>query len=102
MVQSVQLVERPVKRNKYGNRKKENIQQRFDPLTPREHEIITFIISGIINKQIAAALNITEKTVKVHRARVFTKDRCWFLSRTCSPCREVGNQTGRDVLLIFL
>ena len=52
---------------------RKNILQQFDLLTPREYEIMTFIISGILNKQIAAALNITEKTVKVHRARVFTK-----------------------------
>ena len=52
---------------------RKNIQQQFDLLTPREYEIMTFIISGMLNKQIAAALNITEKTVKVHRARVFAK-----------------------------
>jgi FixJ family two-component response regulator len=34
---------------------------------------MTFIISGILNKQIAAALNITEKTVKAHRGKVMTK-----------------------------
>jgi FixJ family two-component response regulator len=49
------------------------ILQRFELLTPREYEIMTFVISGMLNKQIAAALNISEKTVKVHRARVYTK-----------------------------
>jgi len=52
---------------------RKNIQQQFDLLSPREYEIMTFVISGMLNKQIAAALNITEKTVKVHRARVFAK-----------------------------
>ncbi len=52
---------------------RKNILKQFDLLSPREYEIMTFIISGMLNKQIAAALDITEKTVKVHRARVFAK-----------------------------
>jgi len=42
-------------------------------LTAREHEVLTFVISGMLNKQIAAALGISEKTVKVHRGRVTEK-----------------------------
>lgn len=51
----------------------EDIKQKLDKLTPREHEILTFVISGALNKQIAHELNITEKTVKAHRANVTTK-----------------------------
>jgi FixJ family two-component response regulator len=42
-------------------------------LTPREREIVPYIISGILNKQIASKLNIAEKTVKVHRGRIMEK-----------------------------
>ena len=49
------------------------IQQRLDQLTLREYEILTYVITGVLNKQIAAALNITEKTVKAHRGKVMTK-----------------------------
>jgi len=42
-------------------------------LTPREHEIFTYVITGLLNKQIAAELGIAEKTVKVHRGRVMRK-----------------------------
>lgn len=42
-------------------------------LTPREREIVPHLITGRRNKQIAAELGITEKTIKVHRARVLHK-----------------------------
>jgi FixJ family two-component response regulator len=50
-----------------------NIQQRLDQLTLREYEILTFVITGVLNKQIAKTLNIGEKTVKAHRAKVMAK-----------------------------
>ena len=50
-----------------------NIQQRLDQLTLREYEILTFVITGVLNKQIAKTLNITERTVKAHRAKVMAK-----------------------------
>jgi FixJ family two-component response regulator len=49
------------------------IQQRLDQLTLREYEILTFVITGVLNKQIAGILNISEKTVKAHRGKVMTK-----------------------------
>ena len=52
---------------------RENIQQRLDQLTLREYEILTFVITGVLNKQIAKTLNISEKTVKAHRAKVMAK-----------------------------
>ncbi|MGH7679385.1 MAG: response regulator transcription factor, partial [Gemmatimonadaceae bacterium] len=42
-------------------------------LTPREAEVAALVASGRLNKQVAAALGITEKTVKVHRARAMRK-----------------------------
>ncbi len=69
---------------------RKNIMQRFDLLTPREYEIMTFIISGILNKQIAAALDITEKTVKVHRARVFAKVGVLSLAELVRLSEKVG------------
>jgi len=52
---------------------KEGIRQRLGTLTPREYEILTHVIAGLLNKQTAGALKISEKTVKVHRARIMKK-----------------------------
>jgi FixJ family two-component response regulator len=45
----------------------------IDKLTPREFEVLRFVIIGLLNKQIAAELKTAEKTVKVHRGRVMQK-----------------------------
>jgi FixJ family two-component response regulator len=50
-----------------------DLQQRADSLTPREHEVFILVASGMLNKQIAFDLGMSEKTVKVHRARVMQK-----------------------------
>ncbi len=42
-------------------------------LLPREHEVLQLAISGLLNKQIAAELGVSEITVKVHRRRVMEK-----------------------------
>ncbi len=49
------------------------IQERVQRLTAREDEVFALVVTGMLNKQIAAALGIGEKTVKVHRARVMEK-----------------------------
>jgi FixJ family two-component response regulator len=49
------------------------IQRRFESLTCREQQVMEQIIRGRSNKQIAAVLDICEKTVKVHRGRVMSK-----------------------------
>ena len=46
---------------------------RIDKLTPREFEVLRFVIIGLLNKQIAAELHTAEKTIKVHRGRVMQK-----------------------------
>jgi FixJ family two-component response regulator len=51
----------------------ESVSARFASLTPREHEVMTHVIAGRLNKQIAGDLGTVEKTVKVHRGRVMEK-----------------------------
>jgi FixJ family two-component response regulator len=49
------------------------IERRLASLTERESEVLDGVVAGRLNKQIAGDLGITEKTVKVHRARVMVK-----------------------------
>src|SRR5512136_191521 len=49
------------------------IRRRIELLTPREDEILRYVVTGMLNKQIAFELGIAEKTVKVHRGRVMEK-----------------------------
>ena len=50
-----------------------HIMQKLDSLTTREHEILTYLITGLLNKQIAYELKISERTVKAHRKQVYDK-----------------------------
>jgi FixJ family two-component response regulator len=52
---------------------KREILKRFESLTPREQEILALVVTGKLNKQVALQLDISEKTVKAHRARVMEK-----------------------------
>jgi len=52
---------------------KSSVQESMGRLTPREHEVMTYVITGVMNKRIAAELSISEETVKIHRRRVMEK-----------------------------
>jgi FixJ family two-component response regulator len=56
------------------------LRRRYDDLTPREREVMQLVVSGLLNKQVAAELGISEKTVKVHRAQVMHKMRAGSLA----------------------
>jgi len=49
------------------------LQRRYDTLTPRERQVLSFVVGGLLNKQVAAALGAAEKTIKIHRGRVMAK-----------------------------
>ena len=49
------------------------VRRRLGRLTQREHEVLASVVDGKLNKQIAAELGTTEKTIKVHRGRVMEK-----------------------------
>jgi RNA polymerase sigma factor (sigma-70 family) len=58
-------------------RKKEvsDLKERFNSLTPREQKVISLVVAGMLNKQIADQLGTAENTVKVHRSRAMEKMR---------------------------
>ena len=66
------------------------IQGRFAALTPREYEVLCHVVSGKLNKQVAANLGTTEKTVKVHRARVMEKAKVGSLAELVTLANRAG------------
>src|SRR6185437_15687569 len=50
-----------------------HLKQCYGTLTPRERDVMTLVVAGRLNKQAASELGISEKTIKVHRARVMDK-----------------------------
>jgi FixJ family two-component response regulator len=50
------------------------LRERFELLSPREREVVTMVVSGMLNKRIAAQIGAAENTVKAHRSRAMEKD----------------------------
>jgi FixJ family two-component response regulator len=51
----------------------DRLQQRFSRLTPREREVLSLVIGGLLNKQAASVLGISEVTLQIHRSQVMRK-----------------------------
>ena len=51
----------------------QSLQERYASLTPREREVMTLVVAGMLNKQIGGELDISEITVKAHRGQVMRK-----------------------------
>jgi FixJ family two-component response regulator len=66
------------------------VQTRVKMLTPREAEVFALVVTGMLNKQIASALGIAEKTVKVHRARVMEKMRAGSVAELVRLADRIG------------
>jgi two-component system response regulator FixJ len=72
----LEALERALARNSQMRREqaeRSKVQTRLRLLTPREREVLERVIAGKTNKEVAAEFGITEKTIKVHRARVMEK-----------------------------
>ncbi|MEE4602752.1 MAG: response regulator, partial [Desulfobacteraceae bacterium] len=69
---------------------KKYIMQRLLLLTAREHEVLTYLITGMLNKQIADELKISERTVKAHRKQVFDKMRVNSIAALVRLTEKVG------------
>ncbi|MDI9526944.1 MAG: response regulator transcription factor [Pseudomonadota bacterium] len=72
----VQAISRAVEKGRQAmafKREISDLEERYRQLTPREKEVLALVVAGMLNKQIAAELGTSEKTIKVHRGRVMEK-----------------------------
>lgn len=72
-----------------------HVRQCMSELTERELEVMSWVITGAMNKQIAAELNVVEKTVKVHRARVLEKMQAGSVAELVRLCVLVGFEAAK-------
>jgi RNA polymerase sigma factor (sigma-70 family) len=56
-----------------ANNERQRVSHLLATLTPREHQVLRLVVTGMLNKQIAAQLGAAEKTIKVHRGRLMDK-----------------------------
>lgn len=72
----------------------DELMQRVDRLTPRERQVMALVITGMLNKQIAYDLGISEKTVKVHRGHVMEKLEIDSVAELVRLAQKVGVEPG--------
>jgi len=78
--------------------KQEKVMQKLDSLTTREYEIMTYLITGMLNKQIAFDLNIAERTVKAHRKQVFKKLEIHSIAELVRMTEKVNIKPANDAV----
>ncbi|CAK9076456.1 tRNA uridine 5-carboxymethylaminomethyl modification enzyme MnmG (Glucose-inhibited division protein A), partial [Durusdinium trenchii] len=72
------------------------IRGRLEKLTPREREVMELVVDGYANKQVAAKLGLSEKTIEVHRSRVMSKMRAKTLPCLVKMAVAVGVAEATD------
>jgi FixJ family two-component response regulator len=68
------------------------LRQRHATLTPRERQVLPLVASGLMNKQVAEQLNLSEVTVKVHRAQIMQK----LGARSMADLVRIADRLARD------
>ena len=79
--------------------RRRGVRARFDMLTPREREVLAHVLGGQLNKQIAVDIDVSERTIKAHRAHLMAKLQVQSVAELAHLAHEAGlvtDQVGRE------
>lgn len=94
----LRAIEEAIERDGHTRQKQaeaHELRSRYETLTAREREVMQQVISGLLNKQVAAELNITQFTVKIHRGQVMRKMRAESLADLVRMAEGLGIRSKR-------
>ena len=90
LLQAVQEAVARDRRNRQRHAEMSELRDRYESLTAREQEVMQQVVSGLLNKQVAGELKISEFTVKVHRGQVMRKMRADSLADLVRVAEKLG------------
>jgi FixJ family two-component response regulator len=90
MLDAVQVALDRDRARRQEERASTQLHTNFESLTPREREVMTFVAAGLMNKQIAAKLDLAEVTVKLHRGNLMRKMKARSLAELARMAEILG------------
>lgn len=96
LLDAVQRGLRQARKRRIERMKHQTLSDRAESLTSREREIYSYLIGGLLNKQIAYHLDIAERTVKAHRARIFEKMGAHSVVELYRAAEKIGIQPASE------